>query len=167
MDLLQAIKNWDGKSSDKPAKAYEANWERPSFTAETIAYLERPESRAGASWLLKRYLERGNTLDSAATAKVYANLASFSDWATRLHILQCLQWLPISERDRLSVEGFLRTGLEDQNKFVHAWSYHGFYELARQFPAYKEEARLLFETGLKNEAASVKARIRNIMKKSL
>ncbi len=58
----------------------------------------------------------------------------------------------------------MRKCLEDDNKFVRAWAYNGFYELAKQYPEYRTEAGQLFEMALRDEAASVKARVRNVMK---
>jgi len=60
------------------------------------------------------------------------------------------------------VEIFLRVCLLDNNKFVRAWAYKGFYELAVQYP---KETRQFFEMAMRDEAPSVKSRIRNIMKK--
>jgi hypothetical protein len=72
--------------------------------------------------------------------------------------------MPIGDADRIEVETFLRQTLNDSNKFVRAWSYNGFYQLARHFPQYREEAEAIFEMALRDEAASVKARVRNIIR---
>ena len=63
------------------------------------------------------------------------------------------------------MEIYERHGLTDQNKFVRAWSYNGLYELATSFPSLRKEAERFFDMALADEAASVKARVRNIMKK--
>ena len=60
---------------------------------------------------------------------------------------------------------FLRNCLVDNNKFVRAWAYNGFYELAVQYPEYEKETKQFFEMAMRDEAPSVKSRIRNIMKK--
>ena len=52
----------------------------------------------------------------------------------------------------------------ENNKLVRAWAYNGFYEISRQYPEYKEETKKLFAMAMKDEAPSVKARIRNIMR---
>jgi len=98
---------------------------------------------------------------------VYKSLGTQEHWEAKLHILQSLPYLPIAERNRKAVEAFLRLTLTDANKFVRAWSYNGFYELARQHPKYQAETEQFFQMAMRDEAASVKARIRNIMKKGL
>jgi hypothetical protein len=60
---------------------------------------------------------------------------------------------------------FLRTCLADENKFVRAWAYNGFYLLSQQYPEYQQETEQFFAMAMRDEAASVKARIRNILKK--
>jgi hypothetical protein len=73
--------------------------------------------------------------------------------------------MPISKNEIKTVEAFLRVSLTDSNKFIRAWAYNGFYEMAIQYPEYKNETKQFFEMAMRDEAASVKARIRNIIKK--
>jgi len=54
-----------------------------------------------------------------------------------------------------------------ENKFVRSWAYNGFYGLSRQYPEYIQETKQFFEVAMKDEAPSVKARIRNVTKNSL
>ncbi len=82
-----------------------------------------------------------------------------------MHALQCLPFLTIDQSEKKLVETFLRITLSGQNKFVRAWSYNGFYELARQYPEYQAETKILFEMAMNDEAASVKARVRNLIRK--
>jgi len=63
------------------------------------------------------------------------------------------------------VEAFLKKCLVDDNKFIRAWAYNGFYELSVQYPEHKDETKQFFEMAMRDEAPSVKSRIRNIMKK--
>ena len=51
-----------------------------------------------------------------------------------------------------------------QEKFVRAWAYNGFYLLAVQHGEYEAEARQLLTMALRDEPASVKARVRNVLK---
>ena len=81
------------------------------------------------------------------------------------HILQCLPYLAIPKKDKDKVQRFLRKCLVEDNKFLRAWAYNGFYELAVQYPEHVEETKQFFEMAMRDEAPSVKARIRNMMKK--
>ena len=80
-------------------------------------------------------------------------------------MLQCIPFMPIAKKNINVVYNFLRWTLTDQNKFVRAWSYNGFYELSKQHPEYLDETKQYFEMAMRDEAPSVKARIRNILKK--
>ncbi len=62
--------------------------------------------------------------------------------------------MPILKPEKKMIEAFLR-----------AWSYNVFYELSMQYPEHKKETKKLFEMAMKDEAPSVKSRIKNIMKK--
>ena len=70
----------------------------------------------------------------------------------------------IPRTHKKNVETFLRECLVNDTKFVRAWAYSGLYELAFQYPEYKEEAKQLFEMAMRDEPASVKSRIRKVMK---
>jgi hypothetical protein len=65
---------------------------------------------------------------------------------------------------RSELERFVRIKLSDPNKFVRAWAYKGFYELAKAFPEYQTEASQFFEMAMRDEPASVKTRVGKILK---
>ena len=73
--------------------------------------------------------------------------------------------MTIAENQTEKLYYHLRHCLSDTNKFVRAWSYNGLAELAKQYPQYRGEVKQLFELAQNDdsEAASVKARIRNIV----
>jgi len=95
---------------------------------------------------------------------VFKLLPQFGHWETKLHILQCIPFLQIAKTEKKEVEAFLRKCLVDNNKFVRAWAYNGFYEISVQYPEYRNETKQFFDMAMRDEAPSVKARIRNIMK---
>lgn len=163
-DVKQEIANWDGKAVDVLEVVYDRHCQDAGFGAELVRLLKPPVSQAGASWLLKRYLELGNVLKVAEVRAVFETLSHLEDWQAKLHLLQCLAYLTIGKRDIKRVEPFLRVCLDENNKFVRAWAYNGFYELALQYPDYQAEVNQLLDRGMQDEAASVKARIRNIRK---
>ena len=76
-------------------------------------------------------------------------------------MLQCVVIPKGSERN---IVWFLERNLHDENKFLRAWSYSGFYELARQHAEYRDYAIEQIERGEADKGAAVKARIRSIRK---
>ena len=165
MSIEQSIAAWDGKSTDDIQSVYDSHKSKPEFIGEILILNNEASYQKGATWLLKKWLESGNLITTDNVKNVFASLQSLNDWESKLHILQSIPYMPIEKEQKSNVERFLRTTITDSNKFVRAWSYNGFYELAMQYPEYTKEVRQFFDMALKDEAASVKARIRNIMKK--
>ncbi|MCX4027228.1 hypothetical protein H0A36_08500 [Endozoicomonas sp. SM1973] len=165
MKIEHELTRWDGKSKDDTTKIYETYHTKAEFAATIIKLMNNPSCQKGATWLLKAFLESNNKIDKKQIKSVYDSLHQLDDWESKLHILQSIPYMPIAKTECKKLERFLRVTLTDKNKFVRAWSYNGFYVLAKQYPAYAEEVKQFFEMAMKDEAASVKARIKNIMKK--
>ncbi len=156
---------WDGKSTDDISSVYEKYHSKPNFIDNILSQIHDVSIQKGGTWLLKKWLESGNKLKVEHIKIIYDSLHVLEHWESKLHVLQILQYMPIDSVQKTKVESFLRITLTDDNKFIRAWSYNGFYELASQHPEYMEEVKQFFEIALQDEAASVKARIRNIIKK--
>lgn len=165
MDIKDEIAGWDGKAVDAICDIYHRYCNAPSFIAEIIPLIREVPFQKGATWLLKHYFEAGGRLGSDEIHRIYGQIPNLEHWETKLHILQCLRFMPITAKEKKRVENFLRKCLVDENKFVRAWAYDGFHELSIQHQEYREEVRGVFETAMRDEAPSVKARIRNIIKK--
>ena len=165
MSIESQISKWDKKSADD-IRAINQNYYKDSeFSNTLISMLKDTLLQVGASWLLKAYLESKYPLSQEQIKAIYSSLNLLEPWEAKLHILQCMPYMPIDKDSKNNVTVFLRLTLTDLNKFVRAWSYNGFYELARQYPDHREETEQFFEMAMRDEAASVKARIRQIMKK--
>lgn len=165
MNLLLAIEQWDGKSAKVIGDIYNRYCLDEQFSADIINAMSNDSQQKGATWLLKHHLESGNKIEARAVGQVFKQLMALGSWESKLHILQCLPYLLITKSHKNKVELFLRECLMDSNKFVRAWAYNGFYELSVQYTEYREETQQIFEMAMRDEAPSVKSRIRNIMKK--
>ncbi len=165
MSIPLEIAEWDGKSAYGIAEIFDRHHQDGSFVSGLIKLVGNSSSQKGATWLLKRYLESKGKISSIEVNGIFGALADLEGWESKLHILQCLPFLGIGKSNKIEVESFLRDCLTGSNKFVRAWAYNGFYELAVQYPEYEKEAKQFFEMAMRDEAPSVKARIRNIMKK--
>lgn len=165
--IEQEISAWDGKSTEDINAVYCRNCNEDSFTRQIVEFSSVESLQLGATWLLKRHLENGRDLTEKETTLIFRAMPMLENWEAKLHLLQCLPYLAILKNEKYLVERFLRECLMDANKFVRAWSYSGFYEISVQYPEYQKEAAQLFEMAMKDESASVKARIRNVVKKGL
>ncbi|WP_298862440.1 hypothetical protein [uncultured Gimesia sp.] len=166
MSLQQEIAVWNGKSVEDLEEIYERHGSETGVGVELVLLLKEPALQRGVSWLLKRYLEegKGGALSTDDLNRVFESLSDLEEWESKLHLLQSLPFLTIGKRNVKRVESFLRGCVESENKFVRAWAYNGFYELALQHPKYQTEVDQILGHAMQDEAASVKARIRNIRK---
>ena len=167
MRIEQEIAAWDGKSAVDIKSIYDVFSSETNFADSIIALSFTQACEKGATWLLKAWLEAGNVLDQAQVAKIYGSLDQLEHWEAKLHVLQSIPFMSIAEADSSNLYNFLKLSLTDQNKFVRAWSYNGFYELSMQHSIYLNETKQYIEMAMRDETPSVKARIRNIMKKGL
>jgi len=163
--IMKATLDWDGKSTVEIEEVYRLESTKSDFTSTIVALLIQESNQTGASWLLKKYLDNGNSLGGEEITSVYQCLDKLNDWGSKLHLLQCLPNIPVSDSYRELIERFVRNCLADKNKFVRAWAYGGFYLLADHFPEYRSEAVQFIDSAMLNEPASVKARIRNVIKR--
>tara|TARA_R110002072_G_scaffold302556_2_gene486314 strand:+ start:2399 stop:2902 length:504 start_codon:yes stop_codon:yes gene_type:complete len=164
MGIEQEIENWDGKSSSDISAIYSRYGKKASFVPKLIELSRQEGLQKGATWLLKHHLENKHRLNANDVATIYKLTPKFKNWEAKLHILQSIPYMPVGEAEKKGVELFLRNSLTDTNKFVRAWAYNGFYEISLQYHEYKEETKQFFEMAMRDEAPSVKARIRSIMK---
>ena len=165
MSLVRDLVEWDGKSASDIGDIYRRYSEGDAFVATLIELIQQVELQKAATWLLKHCLENGRSPAVKEVALLFKLLPTLEHWESKLHVLQCLAYLPVAESEKSSVELFLRNCLAQQNKLLRAWAYSGFYELSRQYPEYRDEAMKFFEMAMKDEAPSVKARVRQVMKR--
>ena len=167
-DLDAATAAFDGKHKE-PLEAFAA---RQAPTAAVIRALTAAaggsdqKHQSAATWLLKRFQEQGYVCSEEETAGLLGLFGSVGPWEAKLHLLQMLPGLVIRE-DRAPALWTLVKGegfLQGPNKFVRAWSYNALAVLATQHPAYRKDAAALLAAAQEDEAASVRARIRNTLK---
>ena len=163
IDIETALRKFDGKDTEpleKFSSSVSPDAERVSLL---IDFLHKSEQQSqAASWILKRWWESGWQFSVQQSKQLIVVLLQAQDWQLRLHLLQLLSGLAIAESQHRELYYHLRYNLEDKNKFVRAWTYNGLAVVAKQYPQYRDEVVQLFELAIKDEAASVKARIRNI-----
>lgn len=159
------IDSWDGKSVAALQSTFERHRSEKDFVATILEHVAVMESQRAATWLLKRYVETGNSLSAVDCQAVLGVLSDQDHWESKLHILQCLPYLDIREEDCTGLEEFLDACIKSERKFVRAWAYNGFNVLAMHFPRYRKEVDDMLTRAVESEAASVRARIRNILQK--
>ncbi|MXY41949.1 MAG: hypothetical protein F4160_06335 [Rhodospirillaceae bacterium] len=162
--LAETMAARDGKSAAALQSAYERHHAEEDFVATILEHLAELKSQRAATWLLKKHLESGNSLSAAECRALVGGLSLQEHWESKLHMLQCIPYLSIAEEDCAALEGFLEAGVRSDRKFVRAWAYNGFNELSLRFPRYRKMTDRMLARASESEAASVRARIRNILK---
>jgi len=164
--LLYHVKHWDGKDIEFLINTYDHYSADAGFHEDVLQSLRLTDRhQSAASWLLRRSLQRGYKPKTDDANSIYLALTACTSWEAQLNLLQCMDLLDVPVYARSALEKYLREALTHSNKFVRAWAYNGFYELARQYPELRDEALQIMEMGARDEPASVKARIRNALKK--
>jgi len=163
-NLRNQLASWDGRSSDDIGAIYQAYCGDNDLSNQLVALLGEQQCERGASWMLKQHMKLVGAIEQKTINQLYHQVLSSRDWQTRLHILQSMEYFPVVESVLSTVDAFLRRCIADDNKFVRAWAYHGFFILAQQYPQYQEEVAQFFALALRDEVPSVQARIRNILK---
>ncbi len=166
--VIREITAWDGKQVDSLKRLQQTLLPECSGLSLLVDLLEQKnELQVAVTWLLKRQLESGCQLSAKASDRLLQLGVKLENWQSILHFLQFLEWLPITENHHKALEVVLRCWINHENKFVRAWCYNAWYLLADQYPQYRHEVVLFFEMAMRDEAPSVKARIRKIEKQGL
>ena len=165
MPILKiALANCKEHDADELQQLYSQFYRLSNFVPSLLKHLDYAQSQVAVTWLLKRHLESGYSLLAQQQTRLISGGCLLQPWQAKLHLLQMLDYLNIDGNNALKLESFVRGCLQDDNKFVRAWAYNGFYLIAIAEPRYQQECADIFSMAMRDEAASVKARIRNILK---
>jgi len=123
-----------------------------------------PKLQIKATALLKRLAENDTRFTTQQLAAIFDSLAEATHCEAKLHLCQMLQHIDIPEGSETKVVWFLERCLSEENKFLRAWAYNGFYELAKRHREYYDYAIEQLGRAQKEKSAAVKARLRNIAK---
>ena len=166
MSIREELESFDGKHTDVLERILSRHRPTNSLIEGLVLLVadQEPNIQTGATWLLKRLAEKHVQFKQAHLIALFGSLSELTHWLSKLQVCQMLPYLMIPKESESSLIWFLERNLYDENKFLRAWSYNGFYELARQHNEYIDYAIEQLERGETDKAASVKARIRNIQK---
>ena len=164
--MKDVIKGWDQKSASAITDIYDRYHQKADFIGQLLRLMEEEDLQRGASWLVKHWLElKGHRLEDAHISDFLKLGPHQIHWEAKLHFLQSLPYLEVSEDQGAFLEPFIRSCIESDQKLLRAWGYNGLHLLWGQDGSRCEEVRKELEQALQRESAgSVKARIRNCLK---
>ena len=163
-DLVNCLRAWDGSSVGHLHGLYHYYEAHPRFLTLLAGELGQEKTGRPSSWLLKHHFEANREVPEEIARIVFSRLEKLNHWEEKLHILQCFQYLPLEAADRNQLVLFIENCLTEKNKFVRAWAYNGYFLLAQMYPDMQSDMTDLLGKALEEEAASVKARIRALLK---
>ncbi len=160
---LLKLQSWDKKATEPLEELFNQYQNNSQFSLLLIASLEIPNAQPAVTWLIKNRFKQFNFTEPQCE-EIILSLSIMQGWEAQLHILQVLELISLTEKTKQPLEQSLRKLIISDNKFVRAWSYYGFYLFADKFEEYRQEVSEFLALGLKDEPASVTARIRKANK---
>ncbi|MEM7538803.1 MAG: hypothetical protein AAF639_41975 [Chloroflexota bacterium] len=166
MNLLSELATFDGKHTDTLADIASRLSPEP-FVIDDLCEIAKGDDaklQSASTWMLKHFQENGVVFSTEQTDALLGLFEYAMHWEAKLHLLQMMpMWvIPAARQDALYA---VLTGYLDDRKgkkFVRAWAYNGLAVLADQYPEWRVDVMALLARGREEEAASVKARIRNM-----
>lgn len=125
--------------------------------------LGRPDAGVPAAWFLRSWLRLGFEPSLRSTERFLEECLEAKSNEARLLACQALERLDIPGSRAEVTARFLRDAARGDHKFTRAWAVDAFDRLARQHPTYRQEAALLLDRASRDGAASVRARVRQIL----
>ncbi len=157
--MLDKLRDWDGKSVSELENLYTDDLDINILIEATTD----DKQGIATTWLIKRFLD-DNECNTNLSKRIIQLLLKSEIWQIQLHLLQIIGKLVIDKTYIKELHERLKHLIKSQNKFVRAWSYNGLYLLTLIDEKYKSEVYELLDYALVDECASVKARIRKIIK---
>ena len=119
---------------------------------------------AGATWLIKSALEAKRTLTPQQVETLIAQLPSACGWAAQLHLCQSIGLLEIPAGSAGDVAVWINPLLAHDRPFVRAWALDAMGHVAARDDGLAASFEKALAKAHEDEAASVRARARNIAK---
>jgi hypothetical protein len=165
MDLECKLREWDGVHIEYLTRIYAAHYLDLIFFHTLISICINDQSlQKPTTWLIKHHYDNGHTLPCDLTEKLLTTCKNIENWEAKLHLLQLLPYIKLTEKSIIITEDFTRKCLKDNNKFVRAWAYNGIYELTKYIPELNNELESICKIAMETESASVKSKVRKIQK---
>lgn len=164
--FVNNLLNWDQKHTDFLKSIYAKNVEFKDFINLIIElFLTDERLELPTSWLIKHHIDQQETLTNKDLERILSQLHILSLWGSQLHLLQIISRVQLTKSFIGSMEYEIRKKLKSRNKFVRAAAFEAYFEVVKLFPELKSEFKMICLIALESESASVKVKIKRILKK--
>jgi len=167
MNILNSLKKFDGKHTDVLEQLAATAPRDESALAQLLAAAEHDEDsiQVAATWVLKRWNDEHEPMVETCAADLVRLLGMARHWEVRLHLLQILSSVSLPTARMAALKKRLPELAGDENKLVRAWTYSVYAAVGDRQPKFQREVCLILERAEADEAASVRARVRQIRKR--
>lgn len=165
-EIYDLLLTWEGKRSDYLTTIYEDYINEEAFFEYLVKMtVEGEDVQVASTWLIKHHYDHKNALNGQLIHQILENCDVLQHWGAKLHILQIFPKIQFPKRLLPILETFVKEQLEAQNKFVRAAAYQAFFELSKSLPELKIDLKKRCELAMETESASIKVKLRRILKK--
>ena len=165
--LCARLADYDGRATTVLGEAEAKLSDETGYCEALIALAAEPFGHVsdGATWLLKSALEFGRTLSGKQIDALCGRLPKVDGWAAQLHLCQSVRFLTLSRRNANDLSEWLEPLRSHPRPFLRAWSLDALAHLADQHCDHLAGFRQALAEAESDEAASVRARARNLRKR--
>jgi len=165
MSILTALADYDGTRKEPLETILRTEEPTPALLGELVELSAAEDANvgAGATWLLRAWLESGVPIPADAVSSLAERLPEIGAQWARLHVCQSVRSLDIGPAEAPLFAAFLQDCRASDRPFLRAWATDGLYHLSRGHPAFQDSATAALEAALIDPAASVRARARRIL----
>lgn len=164
--LEKNIKTWDIQHTTRLIEIYDEFGQEPNFIPFlSIIASEHDRLSIGATWLIKHAVSQGQELDIHTQRVIFQLLYSKQAWQTQLHILQVMSMSREVFEPTMDDWQSLIILLESPRPFVRASAYEVMGVFLHHFPTDKADFLDHCRRSLDHETASVRVKIRRLLKK--
>ena len=166
--LEEALKRYDGKTTEGLAEIRAAFGDRPTFLSDLagLATHDDPLVSEAATWLIKAQLEDGARLTGSETEALLGRLDRVTSWQAQLHICQSVRHFEVPTQLAIDCVEWCEALLTHDRPFLRAWSMDALQELARQNAELAQRAEMALAAAEQDPAASVRGRARRWRKRA-
>ncbi len=165
MNLREQLLKWDGKHTDFLIEVYVKNQMQSNFLNDIIhLYIKYADLEHATTWIIKYFVYNGNELDQSQTKQIISKIGQLEYWESQLHVLQLISKMSLTSKNVEFMEPSVNSMMESEKKFVKASAYEAYFEMVKLIPKLKDEFIVKCETALEKESASIKSKLRKIIR---
>ena len=158
--VSEACAEFDGRDTEPLERCHDEMSARPDYFDALCAAVG--VQQVAATWLLKRLFEKGYSPDKTETGKHLDRLNVITNWEAQLHVCQSVRYLDLPSSQTEQLADWLAPLLRHKRPFLRAWSLDALVHMSKADKTYRSAAEIALANAEQDEAASVRARARNL-----